>query len=121
MERWLSGCVSIERMIALLQGIKFNKKKKSKPLVKYIISILFIVLVISTLYDPLHRRWFVDTTHEMNSDNQQDRIWCIVTYSSRFQTFNSLIHMIHFFIPFSVDIICSIVFIKQITQRKKLS
>jgi len=110
-DRWLCACVAIERSILSIQGTKFNKQK-SKKISKYIIFIVISLIMITHIPDSIHRRLIDD------NDNDEKRIWCIVSYSSFLQIFNSIINLIHFFIPFLINLISPIIIIKvQIQQR----
>jgi hypothetical protein len=112
MDRWLGACIAIERAICSIQGTKFNKKK-SKKMAKYIISILLFLIILTHIHDPIHRRLIDD------NNNDEQRIWCVVTYSSQFQIYNSIINIIHLFVPFIVNVISPIIIIKmQIQQRR---
>jgi len=82
MDQWLNACVAIERAQTSIKGAKFYRRK-SKQIAKYII-VGFLFLSISTnIHDSIHRRLLDD------DDIQKKRIWCIVTYSSSIQIFNS--------------------------------
>ena len=47
MDQWLNTCVAIERASTIIEGAHFNK-------VKYAIPTLLIVVILSTIYDPIH-------------------------------------------------------------------
>jgi hypothetical protein len=113
MDRWLSACVAIERTISSKQGTRFNKMK-SKKIAKYTIFILLLLIILTHIHDPIHRRLIDD-----NNNDDEQRIWCIVTYSSQFQIYNSIINIFHLFVPFIVNLISPIIIIKmQIRQRR---
>ncbi|CAF4807833.1 unnamed protein product, partial [Rotaria sp. Silwood2] len=77
MDHWLNACVAAERAITSIRGAKFNERK-SKKTAKYFIISLIILMISTTIHDPLHRR-LIDDVDE-NGENK--RIWCIVSYSS---------------------------------------
>jgi hypothetical protein len=54
MDQWLLACVAMERAQSTIKGIRFNKRK-SKQIAKYIIIILLISTIITTIHDPVHR------------------------------------------------------------------
>lgn len=64
-------------------------------------------MIITLIHDPLHRR-LIDDTDEYGENK---RIWCIVNYSERFQIFNSIINIIHFCVPFLINLISTIIII----------
>ena len=112
MDRWLNGCIAIERSINIIKGARFNKEK-SKQIAKYVICFLIIGTLNSAIYDPIHRRLVDD-----NSNDDQYRIWCIVSYPYWFQYLNRTIHMFHFFIPFLMNFISSLIIIILSTKRR---
>jgi len=92
---WLNSCVAIERMISVLKGVPFQKRKSQK-LSKWIIIIVFVVTMLTHLHDPLHRQLIDDI------DIDEKRIWCFVRYSfsieiyNSFSFFNSFSHKLSF-------------------------
>ena len=111
MNQWLNACVAIERAITMVQGAKFNKKK-SKRVAKLMILLLLIFIIGTGLIDPIHRR-LID---EENEDEK--RIWCVVTYSSRLQTFNSIMNIFNFITPFLCNLISAIILITKKSRQK---
>ncbi|CAF1066026.1 unnamed protein product [Adineta steineri] len=106
---WLHACVAIERAIMVTYSIHFNKTK-SKQAVKWIILILFIFITISYIKDPIHSR--------LIDDLEEDRTWCIVSYSYVFQTINSAMNIIHVVIPFSMNIISASAIVIAVTRAR---
>jgi hypothetical protein len=55
-------------------------------------------------------------------DNEEDdgkkRIWCTITYSVRFQVFNTVINILHFFTPFVINIISAAIIIIMTTKQR---
>ena len=108
---WLDGCVSIERVITVRKGTKFNTTK-SKQMSKWISLILIIFTIISHLHDPLNR-YLID-----DIDVDEQRTWCLVKYSSSINIFNSFITFFHFLIPFSINLISTIIIIFSIAHSR---
>ncbi|CAF3330297.1 unnamed protein product [Rotaria socialis] len=104
MDQWLNACVATERATATIKGVNFNKEK-SKQVAKLAIIALVILTAISGIHDPLHRRLLDD------NDDDQRRIWCIVSYSYNIQIFNKFIEAIHFFVPFALNLISALIVI----------
>ena len=101
LDQWLNACVSLERAITVLQGAHF-KKSRSRTQARYVIILLVLIMLGSTIYDPIHRRLIDD---RMNNDNDEDdRIWCVVSYPKVLKTVDSVIHMLHFCIPFFINL-----------------
>ncbi|CAF1500164.1 unnamed protein product [Adineta ricciae] len=115
MDQWLNACVSIERAITVIQGIRFVKKK-SKQLAKKVVTGLLILIVLTSLHDPIYRRLF----EEKNEiDEEKKRIWCIVKYSPKLQIYTRVVNTFHFFVPFLLNLISSVLLIIE-TSRQKL-
>ncbi|CAF3921450.1 unnamed protein product [Rotaria sp. Silwood2] len=106
MDQWLNACVAVERVITTKKGIYFNKKK-SKKMAKYIILGILLLTISTNLHDPFHRRLIYD-----NNDNGEKRIWCVVTYSSNVQVYNSIINIFQFFSAFIINLVSSMIIIK---------
>ncbi|CAF1469882.1 unnamed protein product [Adineta steineri] len=111
MDQWLNACVAGERAYTIIKGTRFQKKK-SKKAAKIIIIILIIVIISTSIYDPFYRR-LID---EENDD--EIRIWCIITYSSSLKTFHSAIHSFHFIAPFVINLVSSIVLITRKSRQQ---
>ena len=113
MDRWLNGFVALERAFSVIKGVSFNQKK-SIQIAKYTICCLTLLTILSNIYDPIHRQLADD-----NSNENQKRIWCIVSYSSQLLVFNQFIHMFHFFVPFILNIIAPLIIIILATKRRR--
>jgi hypothetical protein len=113
MDQWLNACVAMERAIIAKKGHHF-KKKKSKQAAKFVILILLIVIVGTSIHDPLYR----DLIVEENDDNDEKRIWCIVTYPPRLQIYNSVVHIFHFFGPFMINLISAVMLITKKSRQQ---
>jgi hypothetical protein len=116
MDRWLNGCIAVERAFNIIKGINFNKKKSQK-ITKYTINFLVLLTISTTIYDPIYRRLVEDNNN--NDDDEQKRIWCIVSYSKHLLVFNKFIHMFHFFVPVLMNSISSIVIITMAAKKTK--
>ena len=111
-DQWLNACVAIERTMISIKGPNFNKKK-SKDAVKFVVTGLCLLTIMSCIHDPFHRR-LVD---EEDDDGQEKRTWCIVQYSSGMEIYNSITYSFHFFGPFLINLISSIILIKTKTRQ----
>ena len=112
MDQWLNACVAIERTTISIKGVTFDKKK-SKRAVKFVVMILFILVVGTCLHDPFHR----DLIVEENDDGDEIRIWCIVKYSSAVRIYNSITHIVHFSGPFLLNLFSSIIILLIKTRQ----
>jgi hypothetical protein len=108
---WLYGFISIDRIITVAKGVKFNKSK-SKQLAKWMTPILILLTILSYIHDPIHRHFIDDI------DIDEQRTWCFVQYSSSLNIFNSFIEIFHVVIPFSINIL-SIIFIIILIARSR--
>ncbi|CAF1423553.1 unnamed protein product [Adineta ricciae] len=108
---WLYGCVAIERVFTVSKGVKFNQAK-SKTFAKWISLCVYLMTILTRIQDPLHRRLIDDT------DVDQQRTWCIVQYSTAMKMFNLFITFFHFFAPFSINFISTVVIIILIARSR---
>jgi hypothetical protein len=111
MDQWLNACVAIERATTVIKGTRFNKKKSTK-IAKLVIIIVLIVTIATSLDDPIFRR-LIDEENEY-----EKRIWCIVSYSSSLQTYNSVMNTFHFIAPFIFNFISAIILITKKSRQK---
>jgi hypothetical protein len=109
---WLSACVSIERVFSAIKGIKFDKAK-SKRYAKYLIVIVYLIVLLSYIHDPIHR--------ELKDDKEEKRSWCIVNYSSAFTLFNSIINIIHAGIPFLINFFSAFIIIIVVARQRSIA
>ncbi|CAF3390101.1 unnamed protein product [Rotaria sp. Silwood2] len=108
---WLNACVAIERAFTAIQGLNFNKSK-SKYIAKCVLPIMFLLIIISYIHDPIFRELF--------DDEDESRIWCIVNYSSKLKIFDIFINIFHFLTPFIINFLSALIIIIQVfkTRRK---
>lgn len=112
---WLSACVAIERVIAVIKGINFDQAS-SKRKARWVIVVLALVIPFGLMHDPTHR--------QLVHDEEEQRTWCVVRYSSAMKIFDSTMHILHFFVPVSINLISALVIIVRVarthsTARKK--
>ena len=92
---WLHACVSVERILNVIFGARFNKAK-SKKTAKLVIFGVFLFTIVSVLHDPVNRR--------LIDDEEEKRTWCLVRFTSSVEIYNSFINIFHFIIPFSIKV-----------------
>ncbi|CAF1292762.1 unnamed protein product [Adineta steineri] len=112
---WLYAAVAIERTSNAVQGIHFNKTK-SIYIAKYVIPIILLSISISYIHDPISRRLF--------NDDDEQRTWCILEYSTNLKTYDKFINIFHVLIPFIINIFSAIcitiqVFRIRVKTKKK--
>jgi len=114
MDKWFNACIAIERAFSIVKGTQFNTNQ-SKRISKLMIVYVILMTTISTIYDPIHRQLIDD-----DSNDEQRRTWCIVSYSSQLLVVNQIIYVFHFFVPFLLNIISAlIIIILSIKRRRK--
>jgi hypothetical protein len=110
-DQWLTACVSFERAYITIKNISLNKKK-TKSTAKLVIIILILLIIGTTIHDPIHRRLF-------DENNDEDtRVWCIVSYSSAIHIINLIMTIFHVIIPFIINLISAIILI-IVTARQR--
>ncbi|CAF1342462.1 unnamed protein product [Adineta ricciae] len=108
---WLDGCISIERVVTVKQGLTFNKSK-SKQMAKWVTSFVILFSISTHLHDPFHRQLIKDI------DIDEERFWCISRYSSSINTYNSFVTLFHFLPPFSINFISTIIIIITVARNR---
>jgi hypothetical protein len=106
---WLNAAVIVERAFTVIKGTKFEKAK-AKCIAKIIIPILIGLTTLTIIHDPLHRR--------LIDDPEEQRTWCIVSYSDNIQLFDSIMKLFHFLTPFVFNISSAIIIIITISQNR---
>ncbi|CAF1461771.1 unnamed protein product [Adineta ricciae] len=106
---WLNACVAIERIFIIWQEVKFNKIQ-SISIAKRMIFFIYIIVIPTAIHDPIYRQLIEDETEE--------RILCIVEYSSNVKIFNLIINIIHLFVPFIANLVSAISIVTMIARRR---
>jgi hypothetical protein len=104
---WLSACIALERTLIAKRSLVLNKEK-SRQVAKRNIIIVIMLVMLSLIYDPIHR--------QLIKDEEEQRTWCVVQYSSFMRIIDSIIHLFHFIIPFFIHLLSAIIII-LITAR----
>ncbi|CAF1539873.1 unnamed protein product, partial [Rotaria sordida] len=111
MDQWLNACIAVERTVVIINAIGF-KKKRSKKIAKIVIIILSIFIISTCIYDPFYRRLMDDAIDD------DSRIWCITSYSSNLQMFNTFIHAFHFCAPFAINLVSTVILILKTSRQQ---
>jgi hypothetical protein len=109
---WLHACVAVERIRTAFLGVNFNKKK-SKRNAKVMIVVVILLTPISLLHDPIHR--------DLMDDIEEQRIWCLVRFKAGVDVYNTIINIIHFIIPFCLNLISAIGIIILTAKQRSTS
>ena len=113
--QWLNAFVAVERAFTAVRGIHFNKIK-SKTTAKILLISLLVVILMSSIHDPIYRRLI----KEIENENNIRRVWCIVTHRSGLRTYNYILQLCHFLIPFLLNFFSIIILIRKQIRRQKL-
>ena len=107
---WLNASIAIERAIMTVQGISFNKKK-SRHVARLVLILVVLIVFASHVHDPIHRR--------IIEDEEDERLWCIVQYRSfHLEIFNSVMNVLHFVLPFSINLISALTIIVTAARQR---
>jgi hypothetical protein len=110
---WFNACVPLERLWSVRAGISFNKNR-SKHVAKKIVSLLPFVIAVSVVHDPIHRQSIID----VQLDGGQ-RSWCVIELSRTFvRTYNLFINIVHYFVPFLLNLISSIIILLRLARNR---
>jgi hypothetical protein len=109
---WLNAAVIVERAFTVIKGVHFDKKK-TKRVAKLVIPGLLGFTILTNIHDPLHRH--------LIHDIEEQRTWCIVSYSNSVQLFNSIIKIFHFLTPFVLNLSSALIIIITISRNRSRS
>ena len=115
LDQWLNSCVACERAITTIKGARFVKKK-SKQAAKLVIVFLLIVIIGTSIHDPLSRHMVEEKNDE--DEYYEKRTWCIDRYGPVLKIYNYIIHVLHFVGPFLINLISSIFLITTKARRQ---
>ncbi|CAF2780225.1 unnamed protein product [Rotaria sp. Silwood2] len=101
----------MERAITIIQATNFCKRK-SKKIAKIVIPLLLIFIIGTNIYDPFYR-------HLIDEENEDDkRLWCIASYPSNVQSFDSIIQTLNFLASFIINLIAAIILITRKSRQQ---
>jgi hypothetical protein len=86
--------------------ISFDKKRSKK-----ISTLTILVLIFLTFNTAIHDPFYRCLTDD--SDGDQRRLWCTVTYSPVIPAFNLVVNIFHLLTPFFINLISAIIIITQ--------
>lgn len=106
---WLNAFVAVERCIMVIKSVKFDIKT-SRKMAKRIIILLVFIIIATYSHVPLHRK--------LMDDGEENRIWCVVSYSLIIQIYDQTKNLIHFLPPFGINISSAVTVIITIDRRR---
>jgi hypothetical protein len=110
---WLFACVAVERALIVIRGVNFDKTR-SKRAAKWVVLVVFLCTIITSIHEPIHRN--------MLEDAEEGRRWCIIRYTietaSMFTLYSTIMNIVHFIVPFSINIISALIIIITATRRR---
>ena len=80
---------------------------------RWIVIIIVLCIFASYVHDPNHRR-LIDAEEEQ-------RRWRLVRYSSSMKIFDSIMHILHFSVPFSINFISAFVIIVRVARTHSIT
>lgn len=108
---WVISCVAFVRLLNVIQGIHFNQSK-SKRIAKRISCLLLLFIISTTIHDSFFR--------ELIYDEEEQRTWCVVRYSTSLRTFNSTLNFFHFLVPVMTNFISALVIIIVVARTRSI-
>ena len=113
MDQWLTTFVAVERASTIIKRTNFNKNK-AKFFAKWITGGRILVSIITNIHDPIYRSLF----EENNNEDDQKRFWCIINYSPIVKILSLIINILHFILPFIINIISALIIIFISTKQQ---
>ena len=107
---WLNACVGVNRALISSKPIQITNKTLNQRKTKSIVFTICLVTVLTHIQDPIFRR--------LIDDVNEGRTWCIPQYPSSIQTFDSVILICHFLLPFIFNIFSAMLIIRNITRHR---
>ena len=92
-----NACVGIERALTVSKGALFDKIK-SKRIARWIVLLVLCVIIASNVSDPIYRRLIDDS-------EEDQRIWCVISYPKKLEFFVRIINIFHFLTPFAINLL----------------
>ena len=86
MDQWLNACVAVERATTSVKGARFNKRK-SKQAAKFVIISLLIIIIGTSIHDPIYRQ-LIDEENDGDND-QANMVYCHCIHQT-LQVYNSV-------------------------------
>ena len=135
LDGWLNACVAIERTVNVSKGITFDKKM-SKRAARWIIPILFLIIMGTIIHEPISHELFEYPTQKYKPINNnlamnksmrneiyseyeiEHNVLCVIRYSRSVQTYNTITLFVHLVVPFLLNL-CSALFIIFGTARQR--
>jgi len=111
---WLNSFVSMDRAASVLFFEHFTKKRSIK-LAKIIIPFLSLLICLSLLHDPLHRKIIIDP-------RASGRSWCVVNYNNtRLETYDVFLTLTNYIAPFACNIIAAAAILFYTARSKSVT
>ena len=109
LDGWLNACIAIERVVNVMKGAHFNKRK-SRYYAKRVILILPFCITGTFAHEFINRRLLVYPSNtnidETNVGITERYISCVTRYTSTVQNYNTAILFLHLLAPFLINL-CS--------------
>ena len=104
---WLNASVTIERSVAIIKGVSFDKSK-SKRASRWVLLFIVLLSVSTSVQDPIFRRLIYD--------EEDKRIWCVTKYPSHIQDYNSVVALFHYSVPLMINLLGALLMIVMVAR-----
>ena len=109
---WLTACIACERTISVILGAKFDREKSVK-IVKFVVLILYILVVLTSLHQPFSRVL-------INDPRNDERFWCVINFRSIGLKYYTIItNLFHSITPFLVNFFSAIILLIYFARVKQ--
>ncbi|CAF5173024.1 unnamed protein product, partial [Rotaria magnacalcarata] len=112
MSNWLNAFVALERMVTVVRGVNFNKKR-SKSIARWTVRLLPFVILSTLSHEFVYRGLF--------DDYEEQRIWCVFRYSRSIEKYSTAIQLFHFIAPFFINLFSAIFIIFNIARHRSIT
>ena len=109
---WLNACVAVERVVTIVQGIRFDARQSGRY-AKFTVILVVLFIVGTSLQDLIHR--------QLIYDEEEKRTWCTTKYSTSTQVFDSVMILLHFLLPFGINLISPLIIILIVARKRSIT
>ncbi|CAF3462739.1 unnamed protein product, partial [Rotaria socialis] len=110
--RRILGDSSQKRMVTVVKGVNFNKKR-SKSIARWAARLLPFVILSTFSHEFIYRGLF--------DDYEEQRIWCVFRYSQSIERYSTAIQLFHFIVPFFIYLFFAIFIIFNIARHRSIT
>ena len=109
---WLTACVSCERTMNVIKGARFNKATSVRA-TKFVIPILIIVLLLTTIHSTFNQTLVTDPRNDA-------RFWCVIKFRYNWlEIYTASISLFNAISPFVINLISAITLLISFSRTKQ--